>query len=87
MPDKPLLVRYKGDGYTPSDSIYIRGLPSPQVELAILNQMFTDIGLTVVWSMVIPDTKGMGSSCGIVQLGSTAEAANAIEAWSGQWLT
>ena len=55
-----LTVKYSGQSGTPSDNLYISGLPSPQIDQASLHEMFTGLGLTVVRSRVIPDTKGWG---------------------------
>merc|ERR1719383_1557765 len=79
-----LTVKYSGQSGTPSDNLYISGLPSPQIDQASLHEMFTGLGLTVVRSRVIPDAKGVGSSAAMVQLASTEEASTAIMSWHGQ---
>jgi len=81
---KALTVKYKGD--VPCDNLYITGLPSPQVSPVTLNLMFTQLGLTVKRSKIIPDTQGRGSSAALLQLNSQEEAAAAIVAWNGQCL-
>jgi len=72
-----LIVKYAGDG-APSSNLYITGLPSPSIEQSKLNQIFAELGLTVVRSKIIPDTKGLGSSAAMVQVGSVSEASHAI---------
>jgi hypothetical protein len=83
-PQGRLTVKYAGQAATPSDNLYLSGLPSPQIDQASLHEMFTGLGLTVVRSRVIPDTKGVGSSAAMVQLASTEEASTAIMSWHGQ---
>jgi len=79
----PLVVKYAGSG-SPSENLYVAGLPSPSVDPDALNELFTALGLTVVRSRVMPDSRGTGSSTAMVQLGSQEEAEQAISALDGQ---
>eukprot|EP00406_Dinophysis_acuminata_P081937 CAMPEP_0179251120 /NCGR_PEP_ID=MMETSP0797-20121207/21524_1 /TAXON_ID=47934 /ORGANISM="Dinophysis acuminata, Strain DAEP01" /LENGTH=950 /DNA_ID=CAMNT_0020958887 /DNA_START=91 /DNA_END=2940 /DNA_ORIENTATION=- len=79
-----LTVKYAGDGETPSDNLYLAGLPSPAVSQADLTQVFVGLGLTVVRSRVMPDTQGRGYSTAMVQLGSQEEASQAIQTLNGE---
>uniref|UniRef100_A0A7S4SHH4 RRM domain-containing protein n=1 Tax=Alexandrium monilatum TaxID=311494 RepID=A0A7S4SHH4_9DINO len=82
---RALALKYAGgDGSAPSDNLYITGLPSPQVDQAALNQVFVGLGLTVVRSRVIPDTRGSGASAAMVQLASREQAESAILALHGE---
>merc|ERR1711924_444301 len=81
-----LNLKYAGAGNQPSDNLYITGLPSPQVEQETLNNLFSGLHLTVVRSKIIPDTKGLGCSAAMVQLGSVEEAQAAIDVLQGQQL-
>lgn len=79
-----LMVKYKGEEGQPSDTVYIRGLPSPQVEATELANVFSGLGLQVGWNKVVPDSKGIGSSAALVQCGNVDEAAVAIENLNGR---
>jgi RNA recognition motif-containing protein len=79
-----LLVKYGGDSGEASDSLYIQGLPSPQVDTNSLKEVFAALELTVVRCKAIPDNKGFGASCALLQLASTEEAKTAIELMNGE---
>merc|ERR1719247_337591 len=70
-------------GPPPSDNLYVRGLPSPQPQPEQLNSLFTDLGLNIVRSKVIADTKGAGASAALVQLASVDQATEAINKING----
>merc|ERR1719503_397787 len=78
-----LEVKYAGTGL-PSDNLYIKGLPSPEVDKDTLNAMFTSLGFTVLRSRTMPDMRGQGNSAAMVQLSSVDEATAAIQALNGQ---
>merc|ERR1712048_170681 len=81
-----LTVKYAGDGNTPSDNLYLTGLPGEGVDQAALQQIFEGLGLTVMRSRLIPDTRGSGTAAAMVQLASQEEAATAISSLNGQVL-
>jgi hypothetical protein len=76
-------VKYAGTGDA-CDNLYITGLPSPQADKQVLQDMFVQNGMTVLRCKVIADTRGSGSSAAMLQVSSVEEAAAAIEALSGQ---
>merc|ERR1711937_786544 len=78
-----LQVSFAGREREPSDNLYVAGLPSG-VDLASLNEMFTNEGLTVQRSRINPDTKGLGVTSAFVQVDSIEEANKAIETFTGQ---
>eukprot|EP00928_Gymnodinium_smaydae_P099231 TRINITY_DN940_c0_g1_i2.p1 TRINITY_DN940_c0_g1~~TRINITY_DN940_c0_g1_i2.p1 ORF type:complete len:1251 (-),score=304.53 TRINITY_DN940_c0_g1_i2:140-3784(-) len=78
-----LQVKYAGQMGSPSDNLYLAGLPAT-VDETLLNQMFTGAGFSVQRSKIIPDTRGLGFAAAMVQVGSQQEAAAAIEAFNGQ---
>merc|ERR1740121_1009394 len=78
-----LTVKYAGDGVTPSDNLYISGLPSPQIDKETLEALFGGLGIGIQRSKILPDTAGRGSSAAMVQLGSPDEAASAIQTLNG----
>jgi RNA recognition motif-containing protein len=79
-----LVVKYGGDSGEASDSLYIQGLPPPQVDVNSLKEVFAALELTVLRCKAIPDTKGFGASCALLQLASTDEATTAIELMNGE---
>jgi hypothetical protein len=78
-----LLVKYAGDGVTPSDNLYISGLPGTITQEALMS-LFQGLGLMVQRSRIIPDTRGTGRGAAMVQVGSLEEAASAIVQLNGQ---
>jgi RNA recognition motif-containing protein len=81
-----LAVRYSGDG-EPSAGIYISGLPSPQVDIESLKEVFAMLELVVEKCKPIPDYKGFGSSCALVTLPSQEDAEKAIGLFNGEVCT
>lgn len=79
----PLVAKYKGADESPSDHIYVQGLPN-SIDDATLQQLFVSIGSAVQWSKMLPDIKGAGYCAYMVQLGSMEEAASAIQTLNGQ---
>eukprot|EP00929_Paragymnodinium_shiwhaense_P019894 TRINITY_DN13424_c0_g3_i2.p1 TRINITY_DN13424_c0_g3~~TRINITY_DN13424_c0_g3_i2.p1 ORF type:complete len:1177 (+),score=287.72 TRINITY_DN13424_c0_g3_i2:100-3630(+) len=78
-----LHVQYAGKEKTPSDTIYLQGLPA-NTDLALLNDMFKENGFAFKRSKVTPDDKGYGTNHAMVQLVSDLAAAAAIAAFHGQ---
>jgi len=83
-PMTPLVVKYAGSAEAESDNLYITGLPSPQVEVNSLKQVFAHLGLTVVRCRTLVDNRDKGFSAALVQVASPAEAATAIDMFSGK---
>jgi len=68
---------------TPTDNLYIRGLPSPQIDEVQLNTMFEEIGCKIVRHRIIADTRGAGTSAAMVQLTSKEKATEALGILNG----
>eukprot|EP00931_Biecheleriopsis_adriatica_P008840 TRINITY_DN10997_c0_g1_i1.p1 TRINITY_DN10997_c0_g1~~TRINITY_DN10997_c0_g1_i1.p1 ORF type:complete len:501 (+),score=96.96 TRINITY_DN10997_c0_g1_i1:427-1929(+) len=79
-----LVVKYAGGYQTPSDNLYIAGLPAPEVDKRSLKQIFEQNGLTVVRMRNMPASPPKESSVAMVQVGSVAEASFAIQKLHGQ---
>lgn len=78
-----LTVKYAGTG-APSGNLFVKDLPGDNVDVATLTNLFTALEFTVTRAKVMP---GSGTCAAMVELGSQAEAALAIEILHGQALS
>jgi len=79
-----LVVKYAGPDETPSDNVFMSGLPSPQVDPAVLVKLCSALDLKVVRTKPMPDTRGIGHSQALVQFASQEQAATAIAMLNGE---
>jgi hypothetical protein len=82
---KALFVKYAGQDALPSQNLYMSNVPAV-IDQNTLTAMFTNAGCTVVRTKLIYDKWGTGYNATMIELGSQAEAAAAIEAFNGQFL-
>eukprot|EP00929_Paragymnodinium_shiwhaense_P098624 TRINITY_DN600_c2_g1_i1.p1 TRINITY_DN600_c2_g1~~TRINITY_DN600_c2_g1_i1.p1 ORF type:complete len:612 (+),score=176.97 TRINITY_DN600_c2_g1_i1:86-1837(+) len=78
-----LRLKFSGRENTPSDNLYITGIPAV-VDEPTLQHMFESNGYTVQRTRIMQDAMGTGYSAACVQVGSTEEAQAAISQFTGQ---
>lgn len=82
--DIPLTVKFHGDGKTPSDNIFIKGL-SLDIDEATLNRYCSSWG-RVASTKLLPKP-GMTDLAALVRFSSVAEASQAVTGMNGQILS
>lgn len=74
---RPLLLKYSGHDNTPSENLYMTGVPNT-MDQPTLDSMFKNLGFNVSMSRIMFDRQGTGYSAATVKLGSLQEAEQAI---------
>eukprot|EP00929_Paragymnodinium_shiwhaense_P081561 TRINITY_DN426_c4_g1_i1.p1 TRINITY_DN426_c4_g1~~TRINITY_DN426_c4_g1_i1.p1 ORF type:complete len:658 (-),score=204.28 TRINITY_DN426_c4_g1_i1:111-2084(-) len=80
-----LMVKFAGREGTPSENVYVSGLPT-NVDSPALQTMLEASGFMVQRLRIIPDTTNSGSSAAMVQMGSVEVASAFIEKFNGRFV-
>merc|ERR1711861_119349 len=80
--DAPLTVKFHGDGKTPSDNIFIKGIPL-QTSEASLKSYCSSWG-RVMSIKLLPPKSGMTDLAALVRFSSVDEASHAVNSMNGE---